>query len=72
MKLAEQLKYALIEGLPKGIKQGKKYRSVMVDGETFKDLTLDNINANKSELLFSGPKGEKHTFNYVEQEIKLK
>lgn len=70
-KIAEKLFNALYEELPKNAKQGQKYKKVMVDGETFKDLTLANINPNKSELIFMSSKKDKHTFNYSEQEIKL-
>lgn len=56
-------------GLPKGAKVGKKYKKVLVDGETFKDMTLKGITNN--ELKFSSKDGE-HTFNFMEQEIILK
>lgn len=72
IKLADQLKFALIENLPKGAKLGTKFKKVIVDGETFNNLTLDNINSNKSELIFSSDQNKKHTFNYSEQEIILK
>jgi hypothetical protein len=35
-----------------------------------KNATLKNINPNKAELMFATSDGE-HTFNYIEQEIKL-
>lgn len=71
MKLAEKIKAMLSEQLPKGLKIGDKYKEVIVDGETFKGLTLQNINSTKSELIFK--KGSNtHTFNYTEQDVKVK
>lgn len=71
MKIIGEIEQMLAEQfLPKGIEIGQKYKKVLVDGETFKNLKLDNINPGTSELLFSSKDG-KHTFNYVEQEIKI-
>ena len=72
MKIIGEIEQMLAEQfLPKSAKVGKTYKKVLVDGETFKDLKLDNINPNTSELFFSSKDG-KHTFNYVEQEVILK
>lgn len=68
-KLATKIISKLSEELPKNAKVGKKYSKVVVDGETFKNLTLMDINPSQATMIFKGPK--KHTFNYVEQEIVL-
>lgn len=55
----------MIESTPS---TGKKYRKVIVDGETFTDLTLVKILPD--EWVFTSQEG-KHVFNPQEQDIKL-
>lgn len=71
MNFAAKLTIALNENLPNDLKMGKKYKTITVDGETFKNMEVVTLNPSRAEIVFKSPEG-KHTFNYVEQEIKFK
>jgi hypothetical protein len=71
MKIAKDIIAQLNEGLPKDLKIGKVYKKIVVDGETFRDMELTDINPTKAEVKFKSKK-DNHTFNYVEQEVKFK
>lgn len=56
--------------VPSNAKVGNKYKKVVVDGETFKDLFLIGITNTNLQFSRDGQKLH-HSFNFTEQEIKL-
>ena len=60
----------MVEDIPKNAKVGKKYAKVLVDGETFRGLTL--INLTNDKLIFKSATEDELIFNPFEQKIILK
>lgn len=72
MKISERIIDKL--GLPKNARIGKVYNIVVVDGEKFKKLRLDNINVFSGEIIMTKLGDSERTplvFNYMEQNVIL-